>query len=405
MAVKNKEPGKIFPVPGVRMSAVKAGIRYQGRRDLVVFEFAEDSCTAGVFTRNRFCAAPVILCKKHLSQTNPRYFLVNTGNANAGTGEQGLQDALQCCEQLAKLSDVEVEKVLPFSTGVIGEKLPVKSITGHLNQALEALSEDNWLDSAEGIMTTDTRPKLASRQIDIDGKKITISGISKGAGMIRPDMATMLAFIATDARVETNLLQKMLNNAISTSFNRITVDGDTSTNDCCMLTSTGKSGVEVSENSKTTYKVFSTALEDICSELARAIVMDGEGASKFITIHVSGGLQSNDCLEVAYAVAHSPLVKTAFFASDPNWGRILAAVGRAPVKDLDVSRIDISLDEVQIVRSGELNPDYTEVEGARVMEQEAITIKINLNAGEFSEQVWTSDLSHDYVSINSDYRS
>ena len=395
----------LFPVDGIKLSTVEAGIRYSDRKDLVVFELAEGSRTAGVFTRNRFCAAPVILSKKHISHEAPAYFIINTGNANAGTGQQGLQDALKCCEEVAKLADVKVENVLPFSTGVIGENLPIDPILNNLPKVFNSFSDNTWVDAAEGIMTTDTRPKGASVQIEIDGKKITITGITKGAGMIRPDMATMLAFVATDVKVEQCVLQDLLNRVVNTSFNRITVDGDTSTNDCLMLTATGKSGVEISVKNKSNYDAFYKALEDICIQLAKAIVMDGEGASKFITINVQGGKHSQDCLDVAYTVAHSPLVKTAFFASDPNWGRILAAVGRAPVSDLDVSKIDIFLDDVQIVKSGELDSGYTETEGVRVMRQHSITIGINLNSGDCSELVWTSDLSHEYVSINSDYRS
>lgn len=395
----------LHPVEGIRLSAVEAGIRYQQRKDLVLIELAKGSNTVGVFTRNRFCAAPVILAKKHLAAVAPAYFIINTGNANAGTGEQGLQDAFACCEHLAMLSGVKTEHVLPFSTGVIGEKLPVEVIHNSLPSVLDGLSADLWLEAAEGIMTTDTRAKAASTKIEIAGKWVTITGIAKGAGMICPDMATMLAFITTDANVEQSVLQAVLYKAVNASFNRITVDGDTSTNDCCMLTATGKCDVVISQQSKPDFDAFHNAIEDICSQLARAIVMDGEGATKFITVDVCGGKYREDCLTVAYTVAHSPLVKTAFFASDPNWGRILAAIGRAPIDELEFAKIDIFLDDVQIVRSGEVDPEYTEVEGARVMAQEKITIRIDLNVGDVSETVWTTDLSHDYVSINADYRS
>ena len=405
MAEIDNKLDHLFPVDGIKLSAVEAGIRYPNRKDLVVFELSEGSKTVGVFTQNKFCAAPVVLSKKHLGREEPAYFIINTGNANAGTGRQGLQDALRCCEQVAKFADVKVENVLPFSTGVIGENLPIDPILNNLPRAFDCFSENAWAAAAEGIMTTDTRPKGASVQIEIDGKKVTITGIAKGAGMIRPDMATMLAFVATDAKVEKSLLQDLLNGVVRNSFNRITVDGDTSTNDCLMLTATGKSGVEISSKDKSFYDTFYKALEDICIQLAKAIVLDGEGATKFISIKVQGGKHSQNCLDVAYSVAHSPLVKTAFFASDPNWGRILAAVGRAPVLDLDVSKIDIFLDEVQIVKSGELDLEYTEDEGSKVMQQHCITITINLNSGKFSELVWTSDLSHEYVSINSEYRS
>lgn len=405
MTTKNNKLEHLYPIDGLKLSSVAAGIRYQNRKDLVIFELAEGSNTVGVFTRNRFCAAPVILSKKHISHSSPSYFMVNTGNANAGTGPQGLQDALACCEHLAMLTDAKVENILPFSTGVIGEKLPVDAIINSLPKALESLSVTHWAEAAAGIMTTDTRPKAASVQIEIEGESVSITGIAKGAGMIRPDMATMLAFIASDAKVDQALLQEVLNQALNTSFNRITIDGDTSTNDCCMLSATGKSGVAISKENKAAYEAFFHAVENICSQLARAIVMDGEGATKFITIDVRGGKSREDCLAIAYTVAHSPLVKTAFFASDPNWGRILAAVGRAPVEDLDVSEIDIFLDEVQIVKSGGVDPQYTEAEGTRVMQQDSIIIQIKLNAGDSAEQVWTTDLSHEYVSINADYRS
>lgn len=405
MMTKNDKLEHLYPVAGIKLSSVAAGIRYQGRKDLVIFELAEGSNTVGVFTRNRFCAAPVILSKKHISHSSPAYFIVNTGNANAGTGQQGLQDALVCCEHLAMLGNVKVENVLPFSTGVIGEKLPVEAIIKALPKALENLSATQWAEAAEGIMTTDTRPKAVSVQVEIEGEIVSITGIAKGAGMIRPDMATMLAFIACDAKVDTALLQEILNQTLNTSFNRITIDGDTSTNDCCMLSATGKSGVVISKQNKATYEIFYHAVETVCSQLARAIVMDGEGATKFITIDVRGGQCREDCLAIAYTVAHSPLVKTAFFASDPNWGRILAAVGRAPVQDLDVAEIDIFLDEVQIVKSGGVDPQYAEADGSRVMQRDNITIQINLNAGEVAEQVWTTDLSNEYVNINADYRS
>ena len=395
----------LHPVPGFRLGITSAGIKKPGRRDVVVMETAPGAAIAGVFTTNAFCAAPVTLCKQHLQQA-PRYLLVNTGNANAGTGKPGMAAALETCAALAELTAVQPAQILPFSTGVIGELLPVEKIIAVLPQALANLDEDNWATAAEGIMTTDTLPKGASRQITLAGQTVTITGISKGAGMIRPNMATMLGYVATDAKVAQPVLQQMLRQAADLSFNRITIDGDTSTNDSCMLIATGQAAMaEITDVASAEYAQLAEAVNTVMLELAQAIVRDGEGATKFVTVQVNGGGNRNECLDVAYAVAHSPLIKTALFASDPNWGRILAAVGYAGVPDLDVERIDVHLNEVCIARNGGRAAEYTEAQGAEVMAQAEITIRIELGRGEFSETIWTTDLSHEYVRINAEYRT
>ncbi|RHW22917.1 bifunctional glutamate N-acetyltransferase/amino-acid acetyltransferase ArgJ [Pseudomonas jilinensis] len=395
----------LHPVPGFRLGIASAGIKRAGRKDVVVMEAAPGSVIAGVFTTNAFCAAPVTLCKQHLAH-HPRYLLVNTGNANAGTGKPGMQAAVRTCEALAELVQVGPEQVLPFSTGVIGELLPADKIIAVLPQALANLAESNWAEAAEGIMTTDTLPKGCSRQISLGGQTVTITGISKGAGMIRPNMATMLGYIATDAKIAPPLLQRLVKEAADLSFNRITIDGDTSTNDSCMLIATGQADmVEIIDYASADYRALSDAVKGVMLELAQAIVRDGEGATKFVTIQVNGGGNQDECLDVAYAVAHSPLIKTALFASDPNWGRILAAVGYAGVPELNVEKIDVYLDEVCITRQGGRAADYTEEQGARVMGQEEITIRIELGRGQHSETLWTTDLSHEYVRINAEYRT
>ncbi len=395
----------LHPVPGFRLGIASAGIKRAGRKDIVVMEAAEGSTIAGVFTLNAFCAAPVTLAKQHLG-ASPRYLLVNTGNANAGTGKPGMQAARRTCEALAELVGVTEEQVLPFSTGVIGELLPADKVIGALPAALENLAEGNWAQAAEGIMTTDTLPKGASRQIQLSGKTVTITGVSKGAGMIKPNMATMLGYIATDAKVSQPVLQSMLRESADLSFNRITIDGDTSTNDCCMLIATGKAGnPEIGQASGDDYTALSEAIKSVMLELAQAIVRDGEGATKFVTVQVNGGGNVGECLDVGYAVAHSPLIKTALFASDPNWGRILAAVGRAGVPELDVEKIDVYLDDVCITRSGGRAEEYREEQGAKVMAQAEITIRIELGRGDVSETLWTTDLSHEYVRINAEYRT
>lgn len=392
-------------ISGVRLGVAKSGIKYPDRKDLVVFELAEGATTAGVFTKNAFCAAPVVLSKKHLKTTSPRYLLINTGNANAGTGVQGMDDAIHCCQSLANLTGVPQTAVLPFSTGVIGEKLPVEPIVKGLPNALGALSEVDWAGAAEGIMTTDTRPKGATRRLNVSGKEIVISGISKGAGMIMPNMATMLGFVATDANIEQELLQELLTECTGLSFNRITIDGDTSTNDSCMLIATGKSDLPELKKGTDEFELFKTELKAVFVDLAQAIVRDGEGATKFVSVIVDGANTQQEALDVAYTVAHSPLVKTALFASDPNWGRILAAVGRAGVDDLNLEAITIHLDEVCIVSEGGRDANYTEERGQDVMNREEISIRINLGRGQISETIWTTDLSHEYVTINAEYRT
>lgn len=389
-------------VPGVRLASVPCGIKGQDQLDLVLFEFAQGSSTAGVFTQSHFAAAPVQIGREHLARRSSRYFLINSGNANAATGEQGVSDALTCCQAVSQRTGSLPDEVVPFSTGVIGEKLQVEHITNALPELTESLGEDNWLLAAQGIMTTDTRPKITSRQIEINGQRVTITGIAKGAGMIQPNMATMLAYVATDASVTQQNLQQLLEESVNQSFNRITVDSDTSTNDSCMLAATGLSGVDCDEGDSRAE--FAKALNDLMRELAHGIVRDGEGATKFVAVHVKGGKGETDCLEVAYAVANSPLMKTALFASDANWGRIVMAIGKANVP-LDASKIDVFLGDVCLMRAGGRAPDYMEEAGAAVMAEEEITITIDLHLGDASETVWTSDLSHDYVTINAEYRT
>lgn len=395
----------LHPVPGFELGIASAGIKRPGRKDVVVMRCAEGSTVAGVFTRNAFCAAPVILCKQRF--LGPvRYLVTNTGNANAGTGTQGLANAERVCARLAELAGVDASAVMPFSTGVIGEPLPVEKIEAALPAALADLKADNWALAAEGIMTTDTQPKGASRQFVHEGVTVTVTGISKGAGMIKPNMATMLGYIATDARVAQGVLQDLLRDAANKSFNRITIDGDTSTNDSCVLIATGQCGLpEITQASGALFSALKQAVLEVAMELAQAIVRDGEGATKFVTVQVNGGATHQECLDVAYAVAHSPLIKTALYASDPNWGRILCAVGYAGVPQLDVSKIDVFLGGVCIASKGGRAPSYTEEQGARVMAEAEITIRIELGRGSCSETIWTTDLSHDYVKINAEYRT
>ncbi|BBB25517.1 bifunctional glutamate N-acetyltransferase/amino-acid acetyltransferase ArgJ [Amphritea japonica] len=395
----------LHPVAGFRLGTTSAGVKTPGRQDLVVMKIAPGATTAGVFTQNQFCAAPVQICKSHLKKAMPSFLVVNTGNANAGTGKEGYQDALDVCQSVAEHAGVALDQVLPYSTGVIGEKLPTERIMPAVPAAFNALTEDGWLDAANGITTTDTRPKAFSLQFDYRGVLITLTGISKGAGMIKPNMATMLAYVATDAKIEAQLLQSMLSRSADLTFNRVTIDGDTSTNDSCMLIATGASGVEVTETDSELFEEFSNALDKVMLELAQAIVRDGEGATKFVTISVEQAANSAEALKTAYAVAHSPLVKTALFASDPNWGRILAAVGYAGVDNLDVDALQIWLGDTCIVENGGRAQGYTESAGQAVMSREDITIRIILNRGNKQETVWTTDLSKDYVSINADYRS
>ncbi len=405
MAVGLPAKPEVKPVAGFQLGTVAAGIKYQDRKDLTVMSWPENSAVAGVFTRNRFCAAPVQLAKARLLE-NPRYFIVNTGYANAGTGEQGMQDAIACCESLAQLAGCDPQQVLPFSTGVIGEPLPVSKIKVGLGPALALLSDTGWNDAAEGIMTTDTCPKGITVTFECQGQERHLSGICKGAGMIRPNMATMLAFIATDLKIEQGLLQQALSEAAEQSFNRITVDGDTSTNDACMLVATGESTAEPLESlDSKDGQAFKEALNNITRYLAQALIRDGEGATKFVSVQVEEAATTEEALEVAYTVAHSPLVKTALFASDPNWGRILAAVGRANVDELDIDELRIFLGDVCIVEKGGCAPEYREEDGQAVMDQEEIIIRIVLARGDVTETVWTSDFSHDYVTINAEYRT
>ncbi|OGT20925.1 MAG: bifunctional ornithine acetyltransferase/N-acetylglutamate synthase [Gammaproteobacteria bacterium RBG_16_57_12] len=397
---------ELKPVKGVRLGTVCAGIKKPDRRDLVLIALADTATCAAVFTRNAFCAAPVIMAREHITLARAKMLLINTGNANAGTGDDGLVRAGQCCETVAQASGCKVQQVLPFSTGVIGEPLPAEKITAAIPSAYTRLDEDGWEDAAWGIMTTDTAPKGASRQIEINGCPVTVTGIAKGSGMIRPDMATMLAFIATDAAVTQSLLQHCLVRAVQQSFNHITVDGDTSTNDACVLMASGQSGLPIIDDSASVaFRQLCAVVTEVCKELAQKIIRDGEGATKFITIEVNEGGSEQECEAVAYSIAHSPLVKTAFFASDPNWGRILAAIGRSGLADLDLDRVNVHLDEVCIVSGGGRDPRYTEAQGQTVMKREEITIRVQLGRGNQSVQVWTCDFSYDYVRINAEYRT
>ncbi len=409
MAVNLHAPSAadLHAVPGVRIGVAMAGIRKADRKDLVVFALDEGTVAAGVFTRNRFCAAPVQLCREHLTAgAGIRALVVNTGNANAGTGADGLVRARRSCDTAARLLGLRPQQVLPFSTGVILETLPIDRLEAGLPAAVAALRPDAWLDAAEGIMTTDTVPKAASRQVQLGGHTVTVTGVAKGAGMIRPDMATMLGFVATDAVIGQAALDALVREAADDSFNCITVDGDTSTNDSFVLMATQRAGhARIDTLDSAQGRALRDAVVAVSAQLAQAIVRDGEGATKFITVRVEGGRDIAECRRVAYAIAHSPLVKTAFFASDPNLGRILAAVGYAGIADLDQGLIDLYLDDVHVASQGGRHPRYEEVQGQRVMKQSEITVRVLLHRGNASSTVWTCDLSHDYVSINADYRS
>jgi len=407
MPVALDPPENLLPVAGVRLGTTAAGIRKPGRKDLVVIELAAGSHAAAVFTRNRFCAAPVTVARDHLARAVPRALLVNTGCANAGTGRAGIEAARASCAALAQCLGCAPEQVLPFSTGVIGEPLPVDRITGGLDACVARLDAAGWRAAAEGIMTTDTVPKARSMRVSLPGGGVvTLTGMAKGAGMIRPDMATMLGFVATDAAVSPDLLQATLARAVDSSFNRITVDGDTSTNDACVLVATGASGIApIGAETDPRCAAFTSALCELLGWLARAIVRDAEGATKFLAVVVEQGATESDCLAVAYTVAHSPLVKTAAFASDPNWGRILAAVGRAPVDALDVGRVSLTVNGEAVLRDGEPVPGYDEAAGNRAMAPAEIEIRIGLGAGAATATVWTSDLSHEYVRVNAEYRT
>ena len=403
------DPAALHAVAGVRIGTAMAGVRKANRRDLVLFTLDEGSSVAGVFTLNRFCAAPMQVCREHLAAGHGqgiRALVINTGNANAGTGADGLARARHTCAAAARLMGLQAAQVLPFSTGVIMETLPVERIEAGLPAALAAVQAAAWADAAQGIMTTDTLPKAASRQVQIGGRTVTVTGISKGAGMIRPNMATMLGFMATDAVIAPGLLDTLVKQAADQSFNRITIDGDTSTNDSFVLMATHRAGhAAITDLASAEGRALSEAVFAVASELAQAIVRDGEGATKFIRVQVQGGRDEAECKLVAYAIAHSPLVKTAFFASDPNLGRILAAVGYAGIADLDQGLIDLYLDDVHVAHQGGRHPAYQEADGQRVMKQSEITVRVHLHRGAAQAEVWTCDLSHDYVSINADYRS
>ena len=404
------DPESLFPVNGVALGVAEANIRKPGRKDLLVIRLDDGAKVAGVFTQNRFCAAPVVVARQHLTLLDPnasiRALVVNTGNANAGTGKEGMAAARQTCVGLAELLDCSSAQVLPFSTGVIMEPLPVERIVAGLPKCIADLREDNWFHAAQAIMTTDTLPKASSRRIGVGDAEITVTGIAKGSGMIRPDMATMLGFIATDVRISLPLVRAAVAHAAKHSFNCITVDGDTSTNDSFMLIASGKADMpEITDAGSGEYTAFREGVTAVAAQLAQAIIRDGEGATKFIAIRAEGGRNDEECRKVAYAIAHSPLVKTAFFASDPNLGRILAAVGYAGITDLNVEKVDLYLDDVLVAKNGGRHPAYQEADGQRVMKQAEITVRVMLNRGNAAATVWTCDLSHDYVSINADYRS
>lgn len=401
------DPASLAPIAGVELGWAEAGIRKANRKDLLVVRIAEGASVAGVFTQNRFCAAPVQVCRAHLNVGGGvRALVVNTGNANAGTGEAGLADAHRTCVETAKLLGCDSTQVLPFSTGVIMEPLPIERLVAGLPQAIARLAPDHWLPAAEAIMTTDTVPKAASRSVDLGGHTVTITGVAKGAGMIRPNMATMLGFVATDAGIDPALLPRLARQAADQSFNRITVDGDTSTNDSFVVIATGKSPAPRIESIKDPRLVQLTeAVAAVARQLAQAIVRDGEGATKFIEIAVEGAAGEDEAARVAYSIAHSPLVKTAFFASDPNLGRILAAVGNAGIDDLDAGRVQLYLNDVWVAQNGGRHPAYREEDGQRVMKGAEILVRVVLGRGDARTTVWTCDLSHDYVSINADYRS
>jgi glutamate N-acetyltransferase/amino-acid N-acetyltransferase len=391
-----------LPVSGVRLATAAAGIRYKNRKDVCLIELAQGGTAAGVFTQNKFCAAPVHVAKENLAKDPVRYLIINSGNANAGTGDEGMRAARETCRTVAALAGCPMSQVLPFSTGVIGEDLPILPFQQVMPSLMSGLSEDAWEDAAHTIMTTDTRSKFCSKQIELEGQTITITGIAKGSGMIHPNMATMLGYVATDAKVDQKRLQPMLSKAVDPSFNSITVDGDTSTNDACVLLASGASGVEITD---ATEEAFQSALNEVMFYLAREIVRDGEGSTKLVEIAVEGAKDDVEAKAVAFTVAHSPLCKTAWFASDPNWGRILAAVGRAPVEYLDIDALKIYLDEVLLVSDGGRAASYTEEQGQSVLNKDTFEIRVIMNEGEGSARVLTCDFSYDYVKINAEYRS
>ena len=396
----------MLPLAGIKLATVSAGIKKPGRQDLVLMQLAQGSRVAGVFTRNAFCAAPVTLCRQHLQKAASRYLLINSGNANACTGVQGERDALASCEAVAKLAGIDAEQVLPFSTGVIGEPLPLDKITQALPQAYVGLDELGWEAAAKAIMTTDTRPKGYTARVEVPGVSLTVNGIAKGAGMIKPNMGTMLAYIVTDAEIARPVLEQLCREAANRSFNRISIDGDTSTNDACILIATGQAkGPAITEPEGEIYQALRERVIQAHEYLARSIVADGEGATKFVTLELKAGATENECLQVGYAIAHSPLIKTALFASDPNWGRIVAAIGYAGIEDLDANKVRVFLDDTLIVEQGGRASGYTEAQGQAVMQQEAITITVDLGRGDCHQRLWTTDLSYEYVRINADYRT
>ncbi len=392
-----------LPIAGVEISTLASGIRYQDQKDLVLFRVAESAEIAGIFTQNFFPAAPVTVAKAHLAQGRPRYLLINTGNANAATGDEGIEDALACCALVAEAEKQPATTVLPFSTGVIGERLSLEPFSLAMPKLIAQLGHQNWLDAATAIMTTDTRPKLACRRVDVGQQSVQLTGIAKGAGMIQPNMATMLCFVALDAKIERDLLQAMLSESAEHSFNRITVDSDTSTNDACMLIATGKVDLDIESNSEA-QTLLQDALTDLMLELAQGLVRDGEGATKFVTVQVEGAASEAQALEVAFSIANSPLMKTALFASDANWGRLAMAVGKVKVP-IDPGRVDLYIGDVCLMRSGVRDRQYREADGARAVAGAEVLLRVNLNLGECSETVWTSDLSHEYIRINAEYRT
>lgn len=406
MSVGLKYPQSLVKIKGIRLSASSAKIYREKRDDIALIEITDGSVTSAAFTQNRFCAAPVQISKNHLSKSKPRYCLINAGNANAGTGEDGLSNSKAICRELAKITNCNENEILPFSTGVIGEDLPVEKINKVLPQLVKNLSEDCWVNVAKSIMTTDTIPKAVSSQISIANSTVSITGIAKGSGMIKPDMATMLSFVATDANITKDALDKIRDHALFKSFNRITIDGDTSTNDSFLLISTCAIDAPIIDKKDSKeFKILENEIIKVCRELAQAIVRDGEGATKFISIQVDEGIDSSECLSVAYKVAESLLVKTAFTASDPNWGRIIAAIGNSNIRDLDIHKIDVYIEDICIVNNGERSKTYSEDKGKKVMRQNEIILRINLRRGAFSEEIWTTDLSYEYIKINAEYRS
>ena len=406
MAVSTLPWPEMHVVDGVRIGVASAGIKKVGRIDTVLFAIDEGATVSGVFTQNAFCAAPVLVGRDHLARGDIRYFVINSGNANACTGARGMADARATCDALANLGGVQQRQIIPFSTGVIGEYLPVEKISLALPEAIQSLNADGWLAAAKAIMTTDTQAKGASVQFEHDGELLSVTGIAKGAGMIRPNMATMLAYVATDAVVSQSVLDRLVKVVADRSFNRVSIDGDTSTNDAFMLIATGQAGsAMLNEPVGELYQKLLGALIEVCQTLAQAMIRDGEGATKFVSLDISGGSSQEECLKVAYSIAHSPLVKTALFASDANWGRIVAAIGYAGVAALDISQVKVWLDDVLVVEHGARALDYTEEKGSAVVRNSEFVIRVDLGRGHHRECVWTSDLSHDYVTINAEYRS